>query len=447
MKLITVSSFPNREIRVTLCQSPPARPLPSDEEIGDRIPPLPDSPSTCHSLKTLQPSTERHPSDYTREVSKPGYGGLPRYQQFSTYGRRQLLRAGGALEKHAPHDECLFLTLTLPGSTSESMEAMARYSSYSVKSLKSWLSNYISNNLSMYTWEWQKRGALHLHYVVHCPDRERGEWIVKNLKSQWIRILDAIGEASQTDMFRKSKGFTWASNKEIVRVDAQWCKKSVAAYLSKYVSKAAEDNYKMPKNAYCPARWYGVSRPLLALLRSMTFSISLDSLRDRDAWAMYEDCLSLLQSFSLKCYEYEHKVGNGKTVVSYSLASEQESIWNSMMTQICPNHDSSSNTEQNMRRLARNGCILIKKHSTWLNTFMQFNAQSYGVKLLNSTSFKDMSRHDLTYLVDALAYSFRYTQRTRYELSGECKLWYSQMASVLAKLRSEGAEWIGALEL
>jgi len=372
---------------------------------------------------------------------------LPRPQPFSTYGRRQILRAGGALERRAPHKECLFLTVTLPGSTTEAMGAIARYSGMAVKLLHDWIGNHISSKLSLYTWELQKRGALHLHYVVHCPDSSRGEWLIAHLREEWCRILDAISTKSGVDLYATTKGFSWQEQKGVVRVDAQWCEKSVAAYLSKYVSKASKTNRTLTNNSYYPSRWYGVSRPLLALLRAMTQTVSIDSITSSKAWAMYEDCLSSLQSWSIRCYEYMHTVGGGKTIVSYSNENEQESIWNFIMTQTVTNPNSFSNTEQNLRRLARNGSIIIKKHSIWLTSFMQFNGQSRPGNLLNSPSFKDISRADLIFLLDALAYSFRYVQRTRFELPGECKLWYSQVKATLDSAPSEDKEWIGALEL
>jgi hypothetical protein len=325
------------------------------------------------------------------------------------------------------------------------MEGLARWSSYSVQRLKAWLGHYISNNLSIYTWEWQKRGALHLHYVVHCQDRERGEWIIRNLKQQWMRILDAIGEASGIDLYRKHNGFSWASNKEMVRTDAQWCEKSVAAYLSKYVSKAAKNNHSMAEGCLCPARWYGVSRPLLALLRSMTTVISLDSLRDWEGWGIYEDCLSVLQSWAIKCYEYIHKVGDGKTVVSYVDDVQKESIWNTIMSQIPQLPDSSESTASNLTKLAQQGIYVMKKSPTWLATFKQFCANSRPGHLTSSPLCKDITPADLAFVLDMLIYTFRYTERTRSPLPGNAQLWYTNMLTVLAAEISNEDENLSAL--
>jgi hypothetical protein len=447
MKTIKVESFPNREIRVTLTSTPSARnkqllELCFEEESAEH----PQDPFLSFVQNSRTPKGLRENGNLEEEL-RPGWGGLPRQQPFSTYGRRQILRAGGALERRAPHKECLFLTVTLPGSTTEAMEAIARYSGMAVKLLHDWIGNHISSKLSLYTWELQKRGALHLHYVVHCPDSSRGEWLIAHLQEEWCRILDAICAKAKVDVYATTRGFSWKEKKEVVRVDAQWCEKSVAAYLSKYVSKAAKTNRNLARYSYYPSRWYGVSRPLLALLRSMTATVSIDSITSSKAWAMYEDCLSSLQSWAVRCYEYMHTVGGGKTIVSYSDENEQESIWNLIMTQTIPNPDSLSNTELNLRRLTRNGCILIKKHSIWLTSFMQFNGRSRPGNLLNSPSFKDLSRSDMLFLLDALAYSFRFTQRTRFELPGECKLWYSQVKATLDSAPSEDKEWIGALKL
>lgn len=447
MRQLAIEQFPNREIRLTLVRSPSGRKLSyetNDEtEFGCQVVYEP----TCHSLKTLHGSKAPQKSRKSEDGLKPGYGGLPRFQRFSTYGRRTLLRSGGALESAHPHNECAFLTLTHPGSTRESMEVLARYSAYAVQHLKNWLGKRIPGNLSMYTWEWQKRGALHLHYVVHCPDAQVYQYIEKNLKDEWIRILDAIVKESGVDIYRKSSGFSWASNKEVVKVDCQRCEKSVAAYLSKYISKATDNVKRMPKNAFCPSRWYGVSRPLLALLRELSAKVTLYSLREREAWEIYQDCLSLLQSVSLKCYEYGHTVGDGKTAVSYSHTNEQQSIWTSLMNMTSQSPSSSMNTEQNLRRLARNGTILIKKHSTWLKEFNSYYGRSRPGNLLNLPSFRDISRCDLIFILDALAYSFRSHQRTRFELPGECKLWYSTTRSCLENATFEEKGWIGGLKL
>lgn len=445
MRQVAIESYPNREIRLTLVRSQSPKKFEWEEKEGAIAEPEAVSTPTCHSLKTLNGSSRPRVAGVLEIQGKPGWGGLPRFQKFSTYARRQILRAGGALERHAPHSECLFLTLTLPGSTRESLEAMARYSGFAVQRLKAWIGKRIKENLSIYTWELQKRGALHLHYVVWCSDKGVGEYIRENLKEQWIRILDAIGKASGVDLFRKCKGFSWASNKEIVRTDAQWCEKSVAAYLSKYVSKPCKYQYSQGRPNYCPSRWYGVSRPLLALLRSMSFKISLDSLRDRDSWGIYEDCLSVLQSFAIKCYQYGHVVGDGKTIVAYVNTNEQESIWNMLKVQTPELPDWSGSSEAKLRGIAQQGVYVMRKSPIWLATFRQFCANSRVDRLIASPLSPDTTRGDLTFVLDMLIYTYRYTERTRYGLDGASKLWYQNALDAFRVAISEGESWVEPL--
>lgn len=447
MRRILIQSYPNREIRVTTVRQQVSQRETNEthrrvKEILNRE----DPPYLSFAQNSPTP-TEHQSQLLSGKKNKPGYGGLPRFQKFSRYGRNQILRAGGALQKKVGKEKCLFLTLTHPGSTKVSMEVLASYSGMAVKMFQSWLSNHIPSKMSIYTWEWQKRGALHLHFVLACEDREKGEWIRSQLKAEWIRILDKICIESGKDLYAKNMGFSWANNKEVVKVDAQWCEHDVAGYLSKYVSKATQNNKILSHKHFCPSRWYGVSRPLLQALREMTFSISLDSMRDHESWSGYEDCLSVLQQWSIKCYEYSHKVGDGKTIVAYVNDNERDSIWETIMNQLVTPQDSVSNTESNLRRLARNGCILIRKHKTWFDTYMQFYGTSRCNTLLRLPSYRDISRNDLIFLLDALAYSFRYTQRTRFELPGACQLWYSQTAQSLRDAPIEDSEWIGALKL
>lgn len=434
LRNIKAEQYPNREIRVTITRDRAPTKF-SYESESDRLFRVENQTAlTCHSVKTLQGGEKRYPVGTLKLQGKPGYGGLPRLQKFSTYARRQLLRAGGALETVASYKDCLFLTVTLPGSTDESMEALARYSAFAVQRLKNWIGYRISNNLSLYTWELQKRGALHLHYVVHCPNRVAGEYIRTNLKAEWIRILDAIAAQSGVDVYRKGKGFTWQDSKDVVRVDAQWCEKSVAAYLSKYVSKPNKYIRTTGRVSFCPSRWSGVSRPLLAKLRELTKVIQVSSVGDMDGWAMYENCLSVLHSGAVKCYEYRHEFGDGKTIVSYSENNDLDSIWTHLMNELPTLQDSSVNIKENFLRIAREGVSLMMKSKPWFEIFKQFCLNSPPAQIIKSPIRRDIMARDLTYLLDMLGYTYRYLERTRGVKLGTHRRWYARFleASALA---------------
>lgn len=447
MRHITVSSFPNREIRVTITRETVTGR--NDYEFQETSIETEKTPSalTCHSLKTLKGQSEGDREKGDGGGAASGYGKLGKGGKFSTYGRRQILRAGGALEQVASYQDVLFLTVTLPGSTQQSFQAIAEWSGFAVQRLKAWLCYRVKDNLSMYVWEWQKRGALHLHYVLHCPDRRVGEYVCTNLRAEWCRILDSISLLSGVDLYKRNQGFSWSSDKDLVRVDAQWCEKSVAAYLSKYVSKGNGSMKGVRGWRFAPSRWYGVSRPLLALLREMSKKTVLTSLSNPVGYEFYEEAFHLLQSYGIKCYEYKHQVGDGKTIVAYVNQNEQESIWESIMNKTELTPDPSMKVEEKLKRQILNGALILSKHQTWFETWRQFSGdylEGIMVKLRTSQPITDL---DYQYVLDQLAYTYRYTERVRSRLPGSANLWYSRTKELLEEARAMKIGWVGCLKM
>jgi hypothetical protein len=187
-----------------------------------------------------------------------------------------MVRAGGVADSDG-HDpgEWLFLTGTLPGGTPEAMRAMAEWSSALVDRLKSWISKYELATESMYCWEFQGRGALHLHYCVRIKSDQANRHILDGFSDWWLSAIERVSRDSGTDCFEWSnrKG-SWAGRKEVIQSVAIRCEKPPSRYLSKYLSKGAiKREKKIVKNAinlFYPVRWWGVSRPLLRRLRELT---------------------------------------------------------------------------------------------------------------------------------------------------------------------------------
>jgi len=323
---VRIQTFPNDEVRVVHYFAHPKSldAIFSDEKNSE---PLLDITS---KLKTAQ----NEPKNGCDRGSKggcdrPGYGGQSNVSGFTLYGRRQLLRAGGALDKSVDSPEdVIFLTGTLPGSTYAAKKAIANWSAYAVQLVQWWLGKRSSSKLAIYCWEFQKRGALHLHYAIACPDKTAAEYIVSNWKAQWTRVIDAIGKKSGVDMWRKNANYTHAGDKSVLQADAQYCKKSIANYLAKYVSKS-QQQYESNHWKECkPSRYWGVSRPLNAILKQMTTTQEV-SLGSRHEWeASYEDCLSAMTAWAKKSYSYGDKYQNAKVVVGY--ANPGELSWLSM---------------------------------------------------------------------------------------------------------------------
>ena len=274
MYRIVAQSFPNNEIRVTWSSLPHSNPLAPSELSSSEIEEASSTP--------VNPSSEKNPLAPLSLVpnsqsprSTAGFGVLPeKASHFGLNAKRSLIRRGAAMERTAPPEECLFLTGTLPGSTVDAFRSLAEWSSYIVHRLKSWVGNYAKQKLDFYCWEYQKRGALHLHYCVHLPDVGARAHILNGFHSWWVEILHSIGEKCNVDMFRKSAAKTHLGNTSVVRAVAEVCRKSPARYLAKYLTKSTTPA-RGSARSFSPARWWGTSRPLKALCDSLTETVEL----------------------------------------------------------------------------------------------------------------------------------------------------------------------------
>lgn len=332
MYRIVAQQFPNNETRITFSSIPGGRDpfLRDPEEDHDSLSDLSaiaDLESPSGDEKMVPAPLSLVPNSKT-ERSGAGYGSLPlKPTRFGLNAKRSLIRAGGALEKVAPAEETLFLTGTLPGSTEDSFRTIAEYSSYIVNALKSWVSHYVPQKLDFYCWEYQKRGALHLHYAVHVPDGIARTYIVEHFHGWWVQVLHRIGDMATVDMFRKDSARTWLTDTSKVRAVAEVCRKSVARYLAKYLSKSSEPT-KGSARSFTPARWWGVSRPLKALTDSMTSVCEVVEAGYHAVRGVWEKVKHVCDSSESVSYSYRHKVGEGSTVVLYTKEqSERENLW------------------------------------------------------------------------------------------------------------------------
>jgi hypothetical protein len=302
------------------------------------------------------------------ERHSAGYGSLP--QKPTTFGlnaKRQLIRSGAALESVATPDECVFLTGTLPGSTPAAYESIAAYSGYIVNNLKSWIAKYVTAKLDFYCWEYQRRGALHLHYCVHIPagaDRDR---IVGGFRDWWINTLHSIGERASVDMFRKNSSKTWLSDTSKVRAVAEICRKSPARYLAKYLSKSAAPA-RGSARAFTPSRWWGTSRPLKALLNSLTSVVEIAEGGYHAIRSRWEKVKHICDGSDSVTHTYSHKFGMGETKVCYPAnQAEKEELWSQMeasSTIQAAQSTSDIRTPQKVLKTLRNQCLDWSRESS-----------------------------------------------------------------------------------
>lgn len=344
MYRIISHSYPNNEIRTVFSAVPNAKTFQYDEplessDIGlsvDMDCALDDDYSMSEScgLVSVVPIGSAPlslvPNSKTLRYST-GYGSLPeKPTKFGLNAKRKVLRAGGALEKNSLPEECLFLTGTLPGSTEDSFKAIASYSAYLVNGLKAWIANYIPNKLDFYVWEYQKRGALHLHYCIHAPDDESRQFILNNFKNWWIGILHQIGEKSNCDLFKRDENYSHRSDESKVRAVAEICRKSPARYLAKYLTKSVQPK-KGNARFFTPSRWFGVSRPLNALVNSLTKVTEIIVGSYHAVISKLEEVKYVCDSSESVTHRFKHKYGVGDTCVCYPKSLiDNEHLWTSL---------------------------------------------------------------------------------------------------------------------
>ena len=273
------------------------------------------------SISTKLQTDRTQPSSEVNEATN-NILPLPRKKTFTRKARESLLDAAGALEKSGiPYSSFYFFTGTLPGSTLEACETFSRYSRYLLNALKTYLRKVFGIRYTFNTWEWQLRKkanltpALHLHLVCVCQDEQMGALLPDILKSEWLRLLDAISHKSGVDLYSRAQklgGGRWSrqqieSNEYTCKTIR--CSKSPAAYLSKYVSKGClasdkdfQARFKKGKLAlFYPSSWWSISNSLRDLIKSYTHCYQFQAASVSACYDAYHNFSSILEAsdFSL----------------------------------------------------------------------------------------------------------------------------------------------------
>ena len=197
-----------------------------------------------------------------------GYGGDCHRTIFTRKAKERIQDSMGVLEDEYRIQNCLFFTGTLPGSTPEALQTLARYTGFIVKSLYQWFARHAPTALVCHVWEWQDRGALHIHMV--CASHNCEElWLIKcALRKQWIRLLQSVSVSEHVDLFGRIDGHTWRETLRVVRARVERIEKTLRGYMSKYLGKGQAENSEQLL-AY-PSRWWGMTDKLRDLIRART---------------------------------------------------------------------------------------------------------------------------------------------------------------------------------
>lgn len=209
---------------------------------------------------------------------KPGWGiQSPRNREFRPSARNMVRRLAAVLEQSVPREKLAFYTLTLPGSTKESIREFAKWTGYIVNRLNTHLNDRFGNLLRLSVWEHQKRGALHLHGVLALPDGVTLENFAIIIQEFWRKILLDLSKQIKVDLFARNKWQSWMDKWEQIKEYAcltQPVLKSVSRYLSKYLSKGNGAIESLSEDYPPPSRWWSTSRKLTALLEKSIVSIN-----------------------------------------------------------------------------------------------------------------------------------------------------------------------------
>lgn len=290
MKL-RVTRYPNNETRIALY---PER-LPVDSFNSNTIDTTMvsscDSGNQSNGTLTVLGSGSHRPTGAFNIKSKVDT--VPRTPKLflSRNGRRQILRAGSCFQNDQS-TERLLLTGTLPGRLSEAHKALAEYSSYASKTLTNWLTRRSPGCKWMYTWEFQDRGALHIHLVCELP-HSVSAYVKERFKDEWNRIITAISEKSGVDLRKRTQKYRHSADK--TQADWKVCDREPSRYISKYISKNKTSAFS--KWRYPPKTWYQISRSLLKSLREKTVIYECESLSYRQARKIEENSTHYLASY------------------------------------------------------------------------------------------------------------------------------------------------------
>jgi len=208
-------------------------------------------------------------------------------KRFGNIQAQAIHECGAALEMLACEPRfCHVTTLTLPANHQEAFECLAARSGSIINSLFQPIRDrYPDMKYWFFVWEYQKRGALHLHIAHYHPDECEGMLIGNLIIEKWHQILCDISESTGIWML-SAKHNGDREMKDFYQYHTQPMRKSVAGYFSKYASKAKdkeENNYvKKFSEMYPPSRFWGCSSQIKLIRKDNSFNNCRDYTENKE---------------------------------------------------------------------------------------------------------------------------------------------------------------------
>jgi hypothetical protein len=260
----------------------------------------------------------------SQRSKKPLFSRLNKPKNFTKQSGHKLKESGSAMDLACNGDPrfCHEVTLTLPGNTKEAFTALAAYSGYAINRLLQPIRrDYGSDCLWFYVLEYQKRGALHIHFALYHPDETEGLWIAAKMIEQWHKVLVDIGEKANTDMFVSKRG-----DRSVPRSKHQHhtqpISKSVGQYFSKYAGKQeSKQNWYCQK--YPVSRFWGSSKMIKEIIKEYSFEYKIDYFSDEKSQQnmmghIIESLLEQIEIVSVSGYQFDISVSGSHKINRYS---------------------------------------------------------------------------------------------------------------------------------
>ena len=227
-----------------------------------------------------------------------------RGRMLTAYARHTVREGAATLGLHYGK-KVAFITLTIPGGTAEALNAVAEHSRYVLNLFLQRLRNRAANDLDYVgVWEWQGRGALHIHMALACPDESEFSYIERNHRHWWYRALTSLAEKTGVDVFQRLEGGSWKDDEDVLITQCAWVEKDVGRYMSKYVTKGNGDSAQ--EQWIPPGRWWFLSKPLWEKVKAQRWVEIYDTDGYGHAWELLDRAIGVGMSHATHHYEWRN---------------------------------------------------------------------------------------------------------------------------------------------
>jgi len=248
------------------------------------------------------------------KISADGKAINPHIPPFGAKQGQKIREAGAAIDLLMKEQGggARIVTLTLVGDTKEAFECLAANSGYVINRLFQIVRRKFDGCKNwFFVWEYQKRGALHLHICIQHEHSNTCAKMGVYLVQQWYKVLQDIEDKTGVDMFvrRDKKTYTprqkWQSRNEPMR-------KSAGGYFSKYASKASNKKERNHiyhlASKYPPSRFWGSSQSVKIIVKSEAFDFRFENSNPEYSEKFYNGIRAIIAEFEIEAYNtYEWK--------------------------------------------------------------------------------------------------------------------------------------------